>query len=87
MNPLKMLLLVALCYLLYRLFRGSKKMEPLFGDKRLGALKHDILIEDPICHMYVPKSQAVSLERTEKTYYFCSKKCRDAFCDKEENIS
>jgi YHS domain-containing protein len=86
MNPLRILLLVLLVYLLFRLIRG-----PNTGGFRRGkgpdSIKHDILIEDPVCHVYVPKSQAVTLERNEKFYYFCSKKCRDAFCSKEDQSS
>ncbi|MEJ2032708.1 MAG: YHS domain-containing protein [Deltaproteobacteria bacterium] len=82
MNPLRLLILVILIYLLYRLLR-KKQGRPLERGE-LDPVKHDILIEDPICHTYVPKGQAVSLDHGEKIYYFCSRKCRDAFCRKEE---
>lgn len=87
MTPTRLLLLVILFYLLFRLIRGQKKGASRIWDDGPGALKHDILIEDPVCHVYVPKSQAVSLELHEKIYYFCSKKCREAFCRKEETNS
>lgn len=82
MNPLRLLILVVLLYLLYRLLRG--KRVDRHEEREINSLKHDILIEDPVCHTYVPKSQAVALEQSNKIHYFCSKKCRDAFCLKEE---
>jgi YHS domain-containing protein len=90
MNPLRLLLLAALFYLAYRLLRGARSSSSTtMWDSGSGpdSLKHDILIEDPVCHTYVPKSQAVPLDKGEKIYYFCSKKCRDVFCSEEEQDS
>jgi YHS domain-containing protein len=86
MSPLRLLILVVLVYLFYRLLRGNR-VGRVWERPETDSIKHDILIEDPICHTYVPKSQAVSLDQGEKTYYFCSRKCRDAFCRKEEDES
>ncbi len=36
-------------------------------------------VKDPICGMKIDKSQAVTLQRDGKTYYFCSDKCKKAF--------
>jgi YHS domain-containing protein len=84
MSPLRLLLLTALFYLLYRLIRGARKTGSIKWDDGPDAIKHDILIEDPVCHTYVPKSQAVAMDRGDKIYYFCSKKCRDIFCSEEK---
>lgn len=83
MNPLRLLILFGLVYLFYRLVRGTGAGRARSGEGA-DSIKHDILIEDPVCHTYVPKSQAVSLDQGEKIYYFCSRKCRDAFCRKED---
>ncbi|MDA8165540.1 MAG: YHS domain-containing protein [Desulfobacteraceae bacterium] len=79
----RLLILFGLLYLLYRKARGGSPGRTQ-SEQEAGSVKHDILIEDPVCHTYVPKSQAVSLDRGDKIYYFCSRKCRDAFCRKEE---
>lgn len=42
----------------------------------------DVLVEDPVCHALVPKSQAIRLRQGTTTYYFCSEKCCDAFSGK-----
>jgi YHS domain-containing protein len=84
MTPLRLLILSALAYVVYRLLRGPRNSDGPRWDDGPDAIKHDILIEDPVCHTYVPKSQAVALERGEKIYYFCSKKCRDVFCSEED---
>jgi YHS domain-containing protein len=39
----------------------------------------DILIEDPVCHTYIPKGQAVQLHHDKKMFYFCSDKCCEMF--------
>lgn len=83
MGPFELLILIVLFYLVFRLL-GTKKRDYRQERPDLDPVKHDILIEDPVCRTYVPKSQALSLDLGEKIYYFCSKKCRDAFCRKEE---
>jgi len=37
------------------------------------------LVEDPVCHIYVPLSQAYKKQISGRDYYFCSKKCSDEF--------
>jgi YHS domain-containing protein len=37
------------------------------------------LVEDPVCHIYVPLSQAFKKQISGRDYYFCSKKCSDEF--------
>lgn len=37
------------------------------------------LVEDPVCHTYVPLSQAYKKEISGKNYYFCSQQCSDKY--------
>ena len=37
------------------------------------------LVEDPVCHTYVPLSQAVKKEISGNDYYFCSKQCSEKY--------
>jgi YHS domain-containing protein len=41
------------------------------------------LVEDPVCHTYIPLSQAYKKEISGKDYYFCSKQCSDKFTRKK----
>jgi YHS domain-containing protein len=55
------------------------------GKKRVGKAdnsrpsRHDVLVEDPVCKVCVPKKQAVVLKEDDKTIYFCSLECREKF--------
>ena len=84
MSPLRLLILTVLFFFLYKLLFGRKKLRPKSGLGGRVTPKQDILIEDPVCHTYVPKSQAVSLDQGEKIYYFCSKQCRESFLGEGE---
>lgn len=91
MTPFRFIVLGFLLYLLYRLITGGSKSprrtidnEQTRGSDHPGNTfkSHDELVEDPVCHMYIPKGQAFLLEQENKTYYFCSKECRDSFSKK-----
>ena len=85
---LRILFFIALLYILYRLVTSPRKLKNRDAPVDLGGkanLPQDILIEDPICHTYVPKQQAFILEQDEKIFYFCSKDCRNAFITKQKN--
>jgi len=47
----------------------------------------DELVKDPVCGVYCPKKEAISIKINGKTYYFCSKDCRDKFLDQLNNSS
>ena len=80
MHPLRIVILLVLLYILYRLLTsGSKKPKPVSpaGSGRLAS--HDVLVEDPVCHLYIPKGQALVLSHGGQARYFCSEQCREAF--------
>ena len=90
MTPLRLIILGFLFYLLYRLIAGGIKSpkrsidngQTQGPDHSGNALKSDDeLVEDPVCHTYIPKGQALLLKQKNKTYYFCSTECRDKFRD------
>ncbi|MEI6127342.1 MAG: YHS domain-containing protein [Pseudomonadota bacterium] len=37
------------------------------------------MVQDPVCKVYVPKKEAVTIVRAGTTYYFCGKECREKF--------
>ena len=37
------------------------------------------MVQDPVCKVYVPKKEALHLDKAGKSYYFCCRSCRDRF--------
>lgn len=83
MNPLRILILSTLFYILYRLIFGQlKKAQPFYrqNSDREAQDNRDLLVEDPVCHVYVPQRQAaVTCKKDGQTFYFCSDKCYKEF--------
>ncbi len=83
MNPLRIIILIVLFYILYRLlFQGKRKLRGHAKGSQSGPSNvppQDILVEDPVCHTLVPKRNAVTLNQGDETLYFCSKKCYEAY--------
>jgi YHS domain-containing protein len=83
LSPLRIIILIILVYIAYRLiFSGRKSTEatkqkgwPQTSD---GGLR-DTLEEDPVCKKLVPSRQAVQLEWRGKKLYFCSRECCNIF--------
>jgi len=68
-------------YLLYKLLRSGSRSERCKATyegykKPCGG---EDLVEDQVCHTYIPLSNAVKMNLDGKTVYFCSQKCRDAY--------
>ncbi len=82
MSPLRILVLVILFYIGYRLIAGGRKKDSgkVESDKKSRVMpSSDILEEDPICKKLVPRQQAEQLDYNGNVYYFCSKKCCEEF--------
>ena len=83
----KLLIYALFLYVLYRLLTGGRKKKPLHqGSERPDArgaeiAAHDQLVEDPVCHIYIPKRQAIVLQESDTPVYFCSEQCRKMYCD------
>ena len=78
---LKLVIGIIVIYLLYKLIR---KGFPAVGGKPGSAriqtpAAGEELVEDPLCHTYVPLSQAFRTEIDGKTVYFCSQKCLEQY--------
>ena len=85
-------LCLALYYVIRVCFKGRNWLEGLhsvFGrtgnsNRVKGPFKQpppvtDELVKDPVCKVYCPKKDALSLIRHGKIYYFCSEECRRKF--------
>lgn len=78
------LLLIVLYFLLRQMFRGfiNSATRDGRGVSASGAERdedQDQMIEDPVCHTFVPKRIAVIEEMGGRTYCFCSKECAVTF--------
>jgi YHS domain-containing protein len=69
-------LLVVLYFLLRQAVRGFKSRNV---DGRGTSLDQDQMVEDPVCHTFVPRRTAVIEQVGGQTYCFCSRQCAAAF--------
>jgi len=69
-------LLVILYFLLRRAFRGFKNRNL---DNRGMSEDLDQMVEDPVCHTFVPRRIAVVEKVGGQTYCFCSRECAITF--------
>lgn len=82
MNPLRIIILSFLTYLLFRLLIGAgrrpggRAREAGVGD---GGPVPDKLMEDPVCHTLIPAKSAITMNKDGKKIYFCSHNCRDQY--------
>ncbi len=73
-------LLVVLYFLLRQAVRGFKSGNV---NDRGTSIDQDQMIEDPVCHTFVPRRTAVIEKVDGQTYCFCSKQCATAFQNKK----
>ncbi len=79
------LLLIALYFLLRQMFRGFKNSNRESQDGSTAQAQdqeQDQMIEDPVCHIFVPKQIAVIETIGGREYCFCSKECAVTFRSK-----
>ena len=79
---LVVLLLAVLYFLLRQMFRGFKT--PIRDGREQAASRdqeeeQDQMIEDPVCHIFVPKRIAVIETIGGREYCFCSQECSVRF--------
>ena len=86
MNPLRLLVLGGLLYVFWRLLRRQLRdkiqaelLRQQQDEQKKQEAAADVLVEDPVCGVLIPKQQAVRLRQDGRTYYFCSEACCDAF--------
>lgn len=86
MTPIRLLILAILVYVGWRMFRrgGKDSAAVVPPESPTEADPQDVLVEDPICHVLIPKHQALRLRKGGVTYYFCSERCCDQFAEQSE---
>ena len=86
----KLLIYAVFLYVLYRLLTGGRKKRPVSSSSERQTVgrneipAHDQLVEDPVCHIYIHKKQAIVLQDKNTVVYFCSEQCRTMYCDAQE---
>ena len=86
MGPLRLIILAILVYIGYRLLISGRKREKKNKNETStsggSSAVSDVLVEDPVCHILVPKRQAVRLQHQGEMVYFCSEACCNTFIEK-----
>ena len=77
----RVILFALIIYLLFKLIKTVKqlKSDKENGQKKSSSGAGEDLVEDPVCHTYVPVSQAYKKEISGKDYFFCGKECAEKF--------
>lgn len=75
---MRILILIILIYLLYRLIRGyAGRGRDIERTEDGGVI--DEMVQDPFCKTYIPRRDSVRRVVGGKAYYFCSLQCADDF--------
>ncbi len=75
---IRLVILAILCYLLYRLIKGTLRSAPQppgRREKAAGPTLIDEMVIDPVCRVYIPKRDALTARVGGETVYFCSQEC------------
>jgi YHS domain-containing protein len=78
----KLLIVVAIIYILYKVVRVVRRGFPAAGTnpgRVVSPAAGEDLVEDPVCHTYVPVSHACRASFDGRTLYFCSPKCLERY--------
>ena len=79
---IRLLILIILIYLLYKIVDSVRQLKLKKSEDyqiKSSPASGEDLVEDPVCHTYVPVSQAYQKEILGKIYFFCSKQCGDQY--------
>jgi YHS domain-containing protein len=73
----RLVLIVALLFVLYLLIRSAVREIRSKSHPQVPA--RDQMIQDPVCHVYVPRASAVGAVVGGQHYFFCSQDCAKRF--------
>ena len=78
MGLIRLLIIVGIGYIAYRLAKGLFGPGQHVEDKKTGQVI-DEMVQDPFCKTYIPARQAHSKVLGGKRYFFCSQECAEKF--------
>jgi uncharacterized protein len=79
---LRVLVILLGIFIIYKIFSMIRRQRLGASRKsqiKSNSVKGEDLVEDPVCHTYVPVSQAYRKEIDGKDYFFCSGECCEKF--------
>ena len=82
MNIVKILVIVALFYVGYRIVKmlqSRKSQDVKSFQKDALPVNGEDLMQDPVCKTYIPKSQAFIKEINGQAQHFCSEECCEKY--------
>ena len=87
LSLIRLAILGFIIYLVYRLAKWIILSPGIKGRDVSGhqvtAVEGEELVEDPYCHVYVPKSQAYKASIDGQDIYFCSQKCFEKYISEQ----
>ncbi len=82
---LRFIITLLLMYLFYRLVKAilspKGKSTRFPRHKPSGNKVIDEMVKDPVCGVYVPKREALSVSYRGETIYFCSPQCQQRYLE------
>ena len=81
---IRLIIIAILGYLIFLVLRMALRMSDLVrktrdADRKIREHQGGEMAEDPVCHTYIPKNNAVRKTVDGEIHYFCSTKCAEAF--------
>jgi len=67
--------------LISRVVRFYLRISKSAGISEQGDRGPEQLVQDPVCKLNLPRSQATSYDSDGEVLYFCSKRCKDIYAD------
>ena len=79
MKPLLFLVLaIALGYLISQLFFPRRRARPA-SRRHAPTVVAEEMVRDPVCQLYLPRTEAIRRQVQGREYFFCSPGCFDKF--------
>jgi YHS domain-containing protein len=81
---MRLLIIAGLIYLGYRALKSwliQVSPPPRSVENTRTTEIDDVMLKDPVCHVYFAKKNGVHQKINGKDFYFCSTECRDRFKD------
>lgn len=83
---LRLLLFIGLIYVGVKAFRWvNKYLKSRTWQREIEPPAHDSyvsdMVRDPVCGIFIPANEAVTVVKNGRTVHFCSRECRKRFVD------
>lgn len=75
----RLLIIIGLLIVLYFLLRNAIREFRGHKEQSQALDANNLLVQDPVCRMYVERDTAVAASIGGQTYYFCSRDCAQTF--------